>query len=162
MNALVLCLPLLFADPASIEFAWAQATACEPQEQSVVTAPAVKPPAKPAPKFKTVMRFKLVKKTRCTRDRWGRKSCQTYYESVPYTVQVPVNGAWPHYPTTNKRIYRLNGGRGSHADWQHLTEGEHKGKFNADWLKTLSQAEIEALHSDDHQNKIQWAYVVRP
>lgn len=130
------------------------------QEQSVVT-PEAKPPAVPVQKFTTrkETRYRTVKRCFGGYCKWVR-------EPYTVTVRVPVESAatksWPRYPTTNKSIYRLNNGHGAHADWKHLTQGQHSGKFNADWLRTLSQAEIEALHADDHTNKVQWAYVVRP
>lgn len=45
------------------------------------------------------------------------------------------------------------------SDWRHLTQGEHKGKFDTNWLKTLSNSEIQSLHSDDHEHQVKWAYV---
>lgn len=45
--------------------------------------------------------------------------------------------------------------------WEHLTQYEHAGKFDPTWLKQLSDAEIQALHADDHTNRVRWNNVVR-
>lgn len=47
-------------------------------------------------------------------------------------------------------------------NWQHLTRGEHAGKFDHAWLASLSWAELQSLHSDDHEGRVKSAYVVRP
>lgn len=47
-------------------------------------------------------------------------------------------------------------------NWTHLTRGEHAGKFDSAWLQTLSNAEIQSLHSDAHEGRVKSAYVVRP
>ncbi len=44
-------------------------------------------------------------------------------------------------------------------NWTHLANGEHRGKFPAEWLKTLSNAEVQSLHSDDHEGRVKWEYV---
>lgn len=45
-------------------------------------------------------------------------------------------------------------------NWQHMaTASKHAGKYPAEWLKSLSNAELQSLHSDDHENKVQWQYV---
>jgi hypothetical protein len=46
--------------------------------------------------------------------------------------------------------------------WQHLTQGEHAGKFDANWLRSLSNAEIQSIHSDDHEGRLKRQYIVRP
>lgn len=166
MNALVLCLPLLFADPASIEFAWAQATVCEPQEQSVVTSDTTAKPVAETPKqeqFTTRQetRYRWVRQKKC----YG-SYCRYVMVRQPYTVtvKVPVESAstktWPRYPTTPRQRPWTQGGR--HITWRHLTQGEHAGKFDQAWLQSLTQLEVEQLHADEHENKVQWAYVVRP
>lgn len=45
------------------------------------------------------------------------------------------------------------------SDWTHLANGKHVGKFPIEWLQTLSNAEVQSLHSDDHENKVNWDYV---
>jgi hypothetical protein len=124
-----------------------------PEKSIVVEKPA-------APQYRNETRYHYeYRKGKCN----GRY-CPMVRVRVAYTVKVPVvaRGEWPSYPTTNKKIYRLNGGKGPHADWKHLTQGEHKGAFNHDWLRSLSQSEIEALHSDHHMSRVQWSHVVRP
>lgn len=49
------------------------------------------------------------------------------------------------------------------SSWRHLADASaHRGKFDRDWLQDLTWPELQSLHSDDHENKVQWAYVVRP
>lgn len=45
------------------------------------------------------------------------------------------------------------------SGWQHLASGEHIGKFPTEWLKSLTWAEVQSLHSDDHEGKVKWEYV---
>lgn len=53
-------------------------------------------------------------------------------------------------------------------NWQHLTRGDHAGYFDHNWLRSLSWAQLQSLHSDHHEElkyrkrKIHWAYVVSP
>lgn len=47
-------------------------------------------------------------------------------------------------------------------NWTHLTIGEHTGKFDHAWLAALSNAEVQSLHSDDHEGRVKWAYAKRP
>lgn len=46
-------------------------------------------------------------------------------------------------------------------NWQHLTVGEHAGKFNIEWLKSLSYHQIQSLHADDHEGRVNWNYAVK-
>lgn len=39
--------------------------------------------------------------------------------------------------------------------------GIHGGKFDSDWLASLSRAELHSLHSDDHERRVRWEYVER-
>lgn len=48
------------------------------------------------------------------------------------------------------------------ANWQHMTRGEHAGKYDHDWLKSLTWQELQSLHSDDHEGRVKQQYVVRP
>ncbi len=41
----------------------------------------------------------------------------------------------------------------------HLKSGEHRGKWPAVWIDSLTTAQAEALHSDDHEGRVKWAYV---
>lgn len=45
---------------------------------------------------------------------------------------------------------------------KHLSLGQHEGTFDLGWLGSLTRDELHALHSDDHENKINWTYAVRP
>lgn len=72
---------------------------------------------------------------------------------APAETEEPEYG-YPSYPV------RGNWWSGC-PDWRHLTVGEHVGKFDPTWLSQLSNAEVQSLHSDDHENKVQWDFVVR-
>ena len=45
---------------------------------------------------------------------------------------------------------------------KHLSSGQHEGTFDLTWLDALTRDELHALHSDDHENKIDWSHAVRP
>jgi hypothetical protein len=62
-------------------------------------------------------------------------------------VGYPVRGSWWTHPGE------------IHA---HLKSGEHAGKWSSAWVDSLSHAEAESLHSDDHEGRAKAAYVVRP
>ena len=47
-------------------------------------------------------------------------------------------------------------------DWRHLTTGQHRGLFDTTWLQTLSYEEVQSLHSDHHEGRTKWEFVVRP
>lgn len=73
----------------------------------------------------------------------------------PKEQPKPKVVAMPHYP--------VRGGWWTGCpDWQHLTRGEHNGKFDQTWLRSLSNAEVQSLHSDDHEGHVKWEYAVRP
>jgi hypothetical protein len=89
----------------------------------------------------------------------GRGSC--WYENVrtwiPYTTSNPqssVSPSDPYYPTRGS----LWSGCSS---WKHLTQGEHRGKFDSAWLQGLSWQELQSLHSDHHSGTVHWEYVIR-
>lgn len=42
-----------------------------------------------------------------------------------------------------------------------LTHPNHRGKFDRLYLESLSRAELLALHDDDHDGRVRWAYVNR-
>lgn len=45
---------------------------------------------------------------------------------------------------------------------QHLySHSNHSGKFDLGWLNSLSVAELESLHSDDHEGRVHWSHVQR-
>lgn len=41
----------------------------------------------------------------------------------------------------------------------HLMGGKHRGKFNRNWLNSLSLSELHSVHSDDHEERLKWQYV---
>ena len=43
---------------------------------------------------------------------------------------------------------------------QHLSSVKHEGKFSTTWLESLSREELHALHSDDHEDKVNWEFAV--
>lgn len=67
---------------------------------------------------------------------------------APLDVKV-----FPNYPIRNSWWTGCSG-------WRHLTLGQHAGKFDSEWLLGLSNAEIQSLHSDDHEGKVKWDFVV--
>jgi uncharacterized protein (DUF983 family) len=60
-----------------------------------------------------------------------------------------------HYPIRS----RWWSGCGS---WRHLTVGQHAGLFDSAWLASLTHEEVQSLHSDHHEGRTKWEYVVRP
>ena len=44
---------------------------------------------------------------------------------------------------------------------EHLSGGQHEGMFELEWLDSLTREELHALHSDDHEGKINWEFAVR-
>lgn len=44
----------------------------------------------------------------------------------------------------------------------HLSGGPHKNKFDLAWLETLTRDELHSLHSDDHEDKVNWVYAQKP
>lgn len=61
---------------------------------------------------------------------------------------------WPSYPLRNSWWSGC-------PSWRHLSTGEHAGKFDPEWLAQLSNAEVQSLHSDDHEGRVKWDYAVR-
>ncbi len=41
----------------------------------------------------------------------------------------------------------------------HLKSGQHANKWPAVWIDTLTKAEAESLHDDDHTGAVRWEYV---
>ncbi len=41
----------------------------------------------------------------------------------------------------------------------HLMSGEHRGKWSSEWVRSLTNAEAESVHSDDHEGRVKWDYV---
>ncbi len=65
---------------------------------------------------------------------------------VPVAAKTgyPVRGSWWTHPGE------------IHA---HLMSGEHRGKWTAEWVRSLTNAEAESVHSDDHEGRVKWDYV---
>lgn len=59
--------------------------------------------------------------------------------------------------------YPVRGSFWSHPGniYSHLLSSEHGGKWSAAWVRSLSRNEAESLHSDDHEGRVKWSYVVR-
>lgn len=77
-----------------------------------------------------------------------------YHEASPApAVKKPFRSGYP----TRRNLWSHPGE--IHA---HLLSGEHRGKFDPDWIRLLSKQEAESLHSDDHDGRVQWKFVVRP
>lgn len=63
---------------------------------------------------------------------------------LPATVSYPMRSDWWTHPTANTREGLI----------RHLQlEGMHAGKFDRAYLDSLTTAQLEALHSDDHEGK---------
>lgn len=73
-------------------------------------------------------------------------------------VAAPVSG--DSYPL--RKSWWNTGQKGRFvSNYRHLTEGQHAGKFDVAWLKTLDYYELNALHSDDHDGKVNWRFAKR-
>jgi hypothetical protein len=90
-----------------------------------------------------------------------KKSGEVYPPSTVYE-----GPSWPDYPTStgdpNRHATRWHG----LSSWEHLTKGDHAGAFDTDWLKTLTLAELHALHDDHHEEltgrgRVKWENVIR-
>lgn len=77
-------------------------------------------------------------------------------------VEKPAPKPAPVKVRPSRRGYPVRGSWWSGcSSWRHLTTGEHAGKFDAAWLQTLSNAEIQSLHSDAHEGRVKWQFAVR-
>jgi hypothetical protein len=86
-------------------------------------------------------------------------------EVVKPEVKPESKPAKTGYPINNRpRYHRKVGGRNvAESDEelvQHFQTGEHAGKFPVDWLRGLAREEKESLHTDAHEGKVQWDYVL--
>jgi hypothetical protein len=63
---------------------------------------------------------------------------------------------WPRYPIRPEASWWTGC-----AGWRHLMQGDHAGLFDPGWLASLSNAEIQSLHSDHHERRVHWDRVVR-
>lgn len=77
----------------------------------------------------------------------------------PTGVNVQSAG-YPARGGTRYWVY-VNGVR-YHASVEHLSQGEHAGDFDVAWLRTLSQEDLDWLHSHAHSGTVQEKYVRRP
>ena len=79
----------------------------------------------------------------------------------PAPVVQAEASEFPNYPTStgnpNTHSRRWTGLSG----WQHLNSGQHRGKFDVAWLQTLTWAELQSLHDDDHEGRVKWEHAVR-
>ncbi len=83
---------------------------------------------------------------------------QVAYEEESKHATSGPKGKYPHresWWTVGKRYPDRE------AMVKHLSSGQHKGVFAIEWLASLSRDELHALHSDDHEKKVQWSYAVR-
>lgn len=79
------------------------------------------------------------------------------------TPPAPVVQPAPTPPVATRLGYPVRGNWWTGCPgWQHLATGEHAGKFDNVWLTTLSWAELQSLHSDDHEGRVNWSRVQRP
>lgn len=162
MGVILLLLVSSFANPTEWDYSWDWAIATK-VEASVL--PQVTPPAARIQKYRTkkIVEYKQEKQRVCTRNWRGQTSCgwKTVTVAVPKEYQVPVE--WPDYPLTNKKVYRLNNGRGPKATWEHLANDPHHTgmRFNREWLQSLTDAEIQALHADCHEGTVQTMFIVQ-
>lgn len=77
----------------------------------------------------------------CTRKKTGGSAKSTREITKP---SYPIRGNWWSHSGVQTREQLI----------QHLQQGQHAGKFKADWLAGLSTAELESLHSDDHERRL--------
>lgn len=79
------------------------------------------------------------------------------------TVAAPAKDKTPVQSNAARSGYPIRGSWWTGCpNWTHLTRGEHAGLFDHAWLQSLSNAELQSLHSDHHEGRTKWAYVVRP
>ena len=85
-------------------------------------------------------------------------------EDAPSSLEEPVDGATREegYPTRT-RWWTVNGKHPEKEGMvEHLSGGPHKDQFDLAWLETLTREELHALHSDDHEKKVNWDYARKP
>lgn len=88
--------------------------------------------------------------------RWSRDNTGSEIRVQNQGVQIGSNQA--NYQSTLGYPIRGSWWTGC-GSWRHMTQGEHAGKFDPAWLQSLSNAELQSLHSDDHEHRVKWAYV---
>lgn len=91
--------------------------------------------------------------------KWKRiytSSPETLTEAWRKTIDVPVTTSASGYPTRSN--HWSHPGNTREAIIVHLLTGaEHRGKFTRAQLERLSLQELEGLHSDDHDSRVQWS-----
>lgn len=75
-------------------------------------------------------------------------------EAPPVVTPVDEPQDRVHYPTRSRWWSGCSG-------WRHLTVGQHAGLFDHEWLASLTNEEVQSLHSDHHEGRTKWEYVVR-
>lgn len=72
-----------------------------------------------------------------------------------HSQSYPVRGDWWTGPNGASPLGYGDGVR-------HLQGGEHRGKFDPQWLASLNAQQLNSLHSDDHEGRVKWQYAKRP
>lgn len=80
---------------------------------------------------------------------------QKKLEAARAKPKADLSELTPHYPVRDSRTWWSHPGQRTKENLvAHLMAGEHAGKFNRDMLNQLSLAELESLHSDDHEHRL--------
>ena len=108
----------------------------------------------------------MTRKTRPHRRQWGDA-----VDAMPTLKEMPSLREMPAIvrpalqpPAVKAAGYPLRGSWWTHPGeiHAHLLSGEHAGKFDRDWIRSLTVSEAESLHSDDHEGRVKWQFVVKP
>lgn len=81
---------------------------------------------------------------------------------APAYSAAPAYAASQGYPVRPQSTWWTDQATGQYVSWQHLTQGEHVGQFDPAWLQSLSFEQLQSLHADAHENKVNWNYARRP
>lgn len=84
---------------------------------------------------------------------FGRRTIpqlKSWINSTAAVAGYPPRRGNPVYVHINNRPY--------YPSVSHLSQGEHAGKFDPAWLRSLSQTDLLWLHTDDHNGRVNWAY----
>ena len=72
------------------------------------------------------------------------------------------NGKKYEQPAGNRSKYPLRASLWSGCNsYEHMLSGQHAGKFDSQWVRSLSWDELQSLHSDDHEGRVNWNYARR-
>lgn len=74
--------------------------------------------------------------------------------AVVKAVGYPARGGPQTWVYINGRPYS--------ASVEHLLQGEHAGQFDEGFLRSLSQEDLDWLHSHHHHKRVDWSYAKRP